>query len=73
MLREVGIETVNLYTGFLAVALGLLEPGGELVAIVPRSFCNGAYYQPFRAWMRERAALTHLHLFESQTEGVRGR
>lgn len=66
LLREVGIETVNLYTAFVALAAGLLEPGGELVAIVPRSFCNGPYYRPFRAWMRERAALTHLHLFESR-------
>lgn len=68
MLREVGIETVNLYAGFLALAVGLLEPGGELVAIVPRSFCNGPYYRPFREWMRERAALTHLHLFGSRRE-----
>lgn len=68
LMREVGIETVNLYTGFLSLAVGLLEPGGELVAIVPRSFCNGPYYRPFREWMRARAALTHLHLFESRTK-----
>lgn len=66
LLREVGIETVNLYTGFLALAAALLEPGGELVAIVPRSFCNGPYYRPFRRWMRERTALANLHLFESR-------
>ena len=63
-LRDIGVETVNLYTGFLAVAMSLMEPGGELVAIVPRSFCNGTYYRPFRSWMREHAALTHIHLFE---------
>src|SRR6266511_4202883 len=32
-----GIETTNLYTGFLAVAMRLLEAGGEMVAITPRS------------------------------------
>ncbi len=63
-LRDVGVEVVNLYTAFLALALALLSEGGELVAIVPRSFCNGPYYRPFRAYFRERAALTHLHLFE---------
>jgi hypothetical protein len=68
LLREVGIETVNLYAGFLALALGLLEDGGELVAIVPRSFCNGPYYRPFREWMRDRAALTHVHLFGSRRD-----
>jgi adenine-specific DNA-methyltransferase len=46
--RAIGLETVNLYSGFVALALDLLEDGGELVAIIPRSFCNGPYYQPFR-------------------------
>jgi len=40
MLREIGVETSNLYTGFLSVVLMLLAPGGELVAITPRSFSN---------------------------------
>ena len=43
-LRSLGIETVNLYTAFVAVALGQMEDGGEIVAITPRSFCNGSYY-----------------------------
>ena len=47
-LRRVGIETVNLYSAFVALALGRLAPGGQLVAIIPRSFCNGPYYRPFR-------------------------
>ena len=47
-LRSQGIETVNLYTAFVALALQQLEPGGQLVAITPRSFCNGTYYEPFR-------------------------
>ena len=37
-LRSVGIETSNLYTGFLALATKLLSDGGELVSITPRSF-----------------------------------
>ena len=64
LLRDIGVETVNLYTCFLAVAITLMDSGGELVAIVPRSFCNGTYYRPFRTWMREQAALTNIHLFE---------
>ncbi|MFY3767719.1 Eco57I restriction-modification methylase domain-containing protein, partial [Escherichia coli] len=42
-LRNAGIETVNLYSGFVALALKQLKKGGELVAIIPRSFCNGPY------------------------------
>lgn len=66
-LRDLGIETVNLYSGFLAVALQLLKPGGQLVAIVPRSFCNGPYYRPFREMLFRNAAIDRIHLFESRT------
>lgn len=48
LLRSAGIETSNLYTAFLALAARLLEPHGQLVAITPRSFCNGPYFRPFR-------------------------
>jgi adenine-specific DNA-methyltransferase len=47
-LRSVGIETSNLYTGFIALIHRLLVPGGQLVGITPRSFCNGPYFRPFR-------------------------
>lgn len=67
VLREVGIETVNLYTAFLALTIALMADGGEIVAIIPRSFCNGTYFRPFRAFLRERTAITHLHVFESRT------
>ena len=39
-LRSAGIETSNLYTGFVALISKLLAENGELVAITPRSFCN---------------------------------
>lgn len=65
-LRSVGIETVNLYTGFLGLAVALIEENGEIVAIVPRSFCNGTYFRPFREWLLERTALAHIHVFESR-------
>lgn len=71
LLREIGLETVNMYTGFVGLALDLLETGGELAAIIPRSFCNGPYYQPFRRFVFERAAITHLHLFESRNKAFK--
>src|SRR5207248_1395165 len=40
-LRSVGIETVNLYSGFVALIVRLLSRNGEIVAITPRSFSNG--------------------------------
>ena len=71
LLRAAGLETVNLYTGFIGLALELLEPGGELVAIVPRSFCNGPYYQPFRRFVLHRAAIRHIHLFDARNKAFR--
>ena len=67
LLRAVGLETVNLYTAFAGLALELLADGGELVAIIPRSFCNGLYYRPFREWVLKKASIDHIHLFDSRT------
>ncbi len=70
-LRRVGIETVNLYSAFVALSLSLLEDHGQLVAIVPRSFCNGPYYRPFREYVLERAAILQIHLFGSRNKAFK--
>lgn len=67
-LRVLGIETSNMYTGFLAAALQLLVPEGELVAITPRSFCNGPYFRPFREALLGSTQLRRLHVFESREQ-----
>jgi adenine-specific DNA-methyltransferase len=67
-LRRVGIETVNLYSAFVALAVAEATPSGQIVAIIPRSFCNGPYYRPFRNFILERAAIRHIHLFESRSK-----
>lgn len=67
LLRSAGIETTNLYTGFLSLILRLLDDGGQMVAITPRSFCNGPYFRPFREDLLERMALHRLHVFESRS------
>jgi adenine-specific DNA-methyltransferase len=71
LLRAAGLETVNLYSGFVGLALELLESGGELVAIIPRSFCNGPYYQPFRRFILRRAAIQHIHLFGARDKAFK--
>ena len=68
LLRKAGIETVNLYTAFLALAVLLMERGGEIVAIIPRSFCNGTYYRPFRELLLHHCAIRHLHVFETRNK-----
>ena len=71
LLRETGIETVNLYSAFVALAVALAALGGQIVAIIPRSFCNGPYYRPFRDFIFERAAIRHMHLFESRSKAFK--
>jgi adenine-specific DNA-methyltransferase len=67
-LRAIGLETVNLYTGFLGLVIELLQDGGQVVTIIPRSFCNGPYYKPFRSFMFKRVAIRHIHLFASRNK-----
>ncbi len=64
LLRKVGIETSNLYAAFLWLALKLLEPNGEIVAITPRSFCNGPYFLPFRKALLDSMSIQRIHVFD---------
>lgn len=64
LLRKVGIETTNLYAAFLWLTIRLLEPNGELVAITPRSFCNGPYFLPFREVFLKTMSINRIHVFD---------
>jgi adenine-specific DNA-methyltransferase len=70
-LRRVGIETSNLYAGFVALIGRLLVDGGQLVAITPRSFCNGPYFRPFRFELLQRMSLRRIHIFDSRSTAFR--
>ncbi|MEM6052601.1 BsuBI/PstI family type II restriction endonuclease [Erwinia sp. P7711] len=65
-MSNAGIETVNLYSGFVALSLKQLKLGGEIVAIIPRSFCNGPYYQSFREQLLSETSIKHIHIFDSR-------
>ena len=67
LLRNIGVETSNLYTAFLAIVVKLLNEGGQLVAITPRSFCNGPYFKPFRRLFLELMTLQRVHVFNSRS------
>ena len=70
-LRSIGIETSNLYTGFIGIILRLLVPGGQIVGITPRSFCNGPYFRPFREDFLSQLELRRLHVYESRQAAFR--
>ena len=71
-LRSAGIETSNLYTGFMFLAAQRLRTGGEMVAIIPRSFCNGPYFKPFREEFFTLMGLRHIHVFERRDTAFQG-
>ncbi len=61
----------NLYFLFAAMALFDLKDGGELVAIVPRSWTSGAYFRRFRERFLDDGALERVHLFKSRDQVFR--
>jgi len=65
-LRRAGLPATNLYAAFLALCVRRLDAGGELVAITPRSFCNGPYFKRFRRMFLAEMALSRLHVFDSR-------
>jgi adenine-specific DNA-methyltransferase len=62
-----GVECPNLHAAFLALGASALDPGGQLVAITPRSFANGPYFGQFRRFLLDRLSLDRLHIFESRS------
>jgi len=42
-----------------------------MIAITPRSFCNGTYFRAFRQWFLRQVTLTRIHSFHSRQEAFR--
>jgi len=75
VLDSLGMGTSNLYSAFVQLAVELLQDGGEIVAITPRSFMNGTYFRTFREALIQRLAFRRVHVFDARdaafsTEGV---
>ncbi|MNH85409.1 tRNA1(Val) (adenine(37)-N6)-methyltransferase [compost metagenome] len=70
-LKLLQIESTNLYTAFLSLSKRLLVNNGELIAITPRSFCNGPYFRPFRFDFLNDMSFTQVHLFNSRKNAFR--
>lgn len=66
-LRAVGVDTPNLYAAFLALSVIALRPGGQVVAITPRSFFNGPYFGAFRTYLLDALGLDRIHVFDSRS------
>jgi len=67
-MQNIGISTVNTYSAFMTIGINLLKENGILIAIVPRSFCNGLYFLPFRKFLLAKTSIKHIHHFESRKD-----
>lgn len=61
----------NIYTLFMALTLKLLAPHGRSCFVVPRSFCSGAYFAPFRRDFLQQALPVAVHLFASREDAFK--
>lgn len=71
ILKENNVDTVNLYSAFVGISIKMLEKDGQLVAIIPRSFCNGPYYKSFRELILKETIIEHIHLFKARNEAFK--
>ena len=58
----------NIYALFMALTLKLLAQNGRACFVVPRSFCSGAYFAPFRGDFLQQALPVAVHLFASRED-----
>lgn len=67
LLKEHGIYAPNHYAAFLGLSVKWLEDKGELLAIIPRSFFNGAYFKRFRGWLSSKMSIEHIVSYSSRS------
>lgn len=72
LLRSAGLSATNLYSAFVSLALRQLQSGGQMIAIIPRSFCNGQYYKEFRQQILNESSIQMIHVFRSRTDLFKG-
>lgn len=68
VLREHGFIATNIYAAFVMLGVEWLTPGGQLVAITPRSFCAGPYFSEFRKYLYENTYFGHFRVLDSRSE-----
>jgi len=56
----------NIYSLIMALSKDLLKDAGEMIFIVPRSFCSGLYFKYFRQEILREMSLDYLHIFNSR-------
>lgn len=66
LLRSIDVHVSNLYAAFVVLSILMVVDGGEVVAILPRSFFNGRHHRGFREFLFSSCAITDIHVFSSR-------
>jgi len=65
-LKKIGISAHNYYSAFLEIALNSAKENGQIIAIIPRSFCNGYYFKSLRNILIKSYQIASIHLIKSR-------
>lgn len=65
-LKSINIDVSNYYAAFILLSCIMLKKNGEIVAITPRSFCNGTYFYNFRKDLLSNMYFKDIHIFDSR-------
>lgn len=67
-MAQLGVDVPNIYAAFMAIGyLHLRQGGGQMAAIVPRSWTNGPYFKRFREHMLAHVSLDRIQAFASRS------
>lgn len=66
-MAQLGVDVPNIYAAFMAIGYLHLRQGGQMAAIVPRSWTNGPYFKRFREHMLAHVSLDRIQTFASRS------
>jgi adenine-specific DNA-methyltransferase len=66
LLSHLRTDIPNLYAAFVLLGARLLATGGQMVAIIPRSFTNGRYFRSFRRDLLAAAGIDRIAAFHER-------
>ncbi|MDP4196935.1 MAG: N-6 DNA methylase [Bacteroidota bacterium] len=56
---------INIYSVFIFIASKMLKENGEMIFLIPRSFCAGNFFRQFREKLLSLIKFEHIHLLGS--------
>jgi adenine-specific DNA-methyltransferase len=71
LVRPRQFDQPNIYALFVVQATLLTQPGGELLFLIPRSFCSGPYFERFRSFLYDHLRLDYFHLFHARDQAFK--